>query len=134
MLSDKPLGPAGAVDNLEPALLDELLGHIGSLAAVYHKPPSAFGLVAKKTTVRTGKPPHAALFGWFGSDWNWEGTHTTVGAGRRVDGRHRNIGRLGPQRPHRLQHRRCCCARGCRVRAVHREGANGQSPVSTASN
>ena len=44
------------MDNLEPVLLDELLSYVGSLASVYHKPPSAFGLVSKKTTVRRAPP------------------------------------------------------------------------------
>jgi hypothetical protein len=60
ILSDKPLGPAGAMDHMEPALLDELLGHIGSLAAVYHKPPSAFGLVLKKNAAAAAAQTAAA--------------------------------------------------------------------------
>lgn len=57
VLSDKPLGSTAAFNNLEPQLLDELLGHIGSLASVYHKPPSAFGLATKSAVRRTARPP-----------------------------------------------------------------------------
>lgn len=42
VLSEKPLKDTGLMDNLEPSLLDELMYHIGSLASVYHKPPSSF--------------------------------------------------------------------------------------------
>lgn len=41
MLCEKPL-ISEETDLLEPSLLDELLCHISSLAAVYHKPPSTF--------------------------------------------------------------------------------------------
>jgi len=27
---------------MEPALLDELIGHIATLSSIYHKPPEAF--------------------------------------------------------------------------------------------
>ena len=30
------------MENMEKNILDELISHIGSLASVYHKPPSAF--------------------------------------------------------------------------------------------
>lgn len=41
VLAEKPL-ISEETDLLEPTLLDELVCHIGSLASVYHKPPSAF--------------------------------------------------------------------------------------------
>lgn len=41
VLAEKPL-ISEETDLLEPTLLDELICHIGSLASVYHKPPSAF--------------------------------------------------------------------------------------------
>nr|XP_061801081.1 AP-2 complex subunit beta isoform X4 [Nerophis lumbriciformis] len=40
VLSEKPL-ISEETDLIEPTLLDELICHIGSLASVYHKPPSA---------------------------------------------------------------------------------------------
>jgi hypothetical protein len=40
-LSDKP-PVAGEGSGLSPALLDDLLYHIGTLASVYHKPPETF--------------------------------------------------------------------------------------------
>ena len=41
VLAEKPL-ISEETDLIEPTLLDELIGHISSLASVYHKPPSAF--------------------------------------------------------------------------------------------
>ncbi|PAV88047.1 hypothetical protein WR25_20299 [Diploscapter pachys] len=41
VLAEKPL-ISEETDLLEPSLLDQLVCHIGSLASVYHKPPSAF--------------------------------------------------------------------------------------------
>lgn len=41
VLAEKPL-ISEETDLLEPTLLDELICHIGSLATVYHKPPSSF--------------------------------------------------------------------------------------------
>lgn len=41
VLAEKPL-ISEETDLLEPALLDELICHISSLASVYHKPPTAF--------------------------------------------------------------------------------------------
>uniref|UniRef100_A0A6G1S6Y9 AP complex subunit beta n=1 Tax=Aceria tosichella TaxID=561515 RepID=A0A6G1S6Y9_9ACAR len=41
VLAEKPL-ISEETDLLEPALLNELICHIGSLASIYHKPPSAF--------------------------------------------------------------------------------------------
>lgn len=54
VLAEKPL-ISEETDLLEPTLLDELICHIGSLASVYHKPPSAF--VEGKTIVRKSLPP-----------------------------------------------------------------------------
>lgn len=34
--------PNSLQDSLDPSLLDQLLGDLGTLASVYHKPPSAF--------------------------------------------------------------------------------------------
>jgi len=52
VLSEKPLSQEGAVENLDPLLLEELLTHIGSLAAIYHKPPSTFlNTKAKKVLI-----------------------------------------------------------------------------------
>ena len=41
VLAEKPT-ISEETDLLEPALLDELICHIATLASVYHKPPSAF--------------------------------------------------------------------------------------------
>ena len=41
VLAEKPL-ISEETDLIEPTLLDELICYIGSLASVYHKPPSAF--------------------------------------------------------------------------------------------
>lgn len=54
VLAEKPL-ISEETDLLEPTLLDELICHIGSLASVYHKPPSAF--VEGKSTLRKTLPP-----------------------------------------------------------------------------
>ena len=54
VLAEKPL-ISEETDLLEPTLLDELICHIGSLASVYHKPPSAF--VEGKTAARKSLPP-----------------------------------------------------------------------------
>ncbi|RWS31302.1 AP-1 complex subunit beta-1-like protein, partial [Leptotrombidium deliense] len=54
VLAEKPL-ISEETDLLEPTLLDELICHIGSLASVYHKPPSAF--VEGKPSVRKALPP-----------------------------------------------------------------------------
>jgi len=53
VLAEKPL-ISEETDLLEPTLLDELICHIGSLASVYHKPPSAF--VEGKSAVRKTLP------------------------------------------------------------------------------
>lgn len=42
VLTERPLANAGTYDSMEPSLLNELIDHVGSLASVYHKPPSAF--------------------------------------------------------------------------------------------
>lgn len=41
VLAEKPL-ISEETDLLEPTLLSQLICHIGSLASVYHKPPSSF--------------------------------------------------------------------------------------------
>uniref|UniRef100_A0A8R1TYM3 AP complex subunit beta n=1 Tax=Onchocerca volvulus TaxID=6282 RepID=A0A8R1TYM3_ONCVO len=46
VLAEKPL-ISEETDLLEPSLLDQLVGHIGSLASVYHKPPSSFVDITK---------------------------------------------------------------------------------------
>lgn len=46
MLAEKPL-ISEETDLLEPSLLDQLVCHIGSLASVYHKPPSSFVDITK---------------------------------------------------------------------------------------
>lgn len=57
VLAEKPL-ISEETDLLEPTLLDELICHIGSLASVYHKPPSAF--VEGKSALRKSLPPRSA--------------------------------------------------------------------------
>uniref|UniRef100_A0A9J2Q7C6 Clathrin adaptor alpha/beta/gamma-adaptin appendage Ig-like subdomain domain-containing protein n=1 Tax=Ascaris lumbricoides TaxID=6252 RepID=A0A9J2Q7C6_ASCLU len=47
VLAEKPL-ISEETDLLEPSLLDQLVCHIGSLASVYHKPPSSFVDTAKQ--------------------------------------------------------------------------------------
>ncbi|XP_015793849.1 AP-2 complex subunit beta isoform X1 [Tetranychus urticae] len=56
VLAEKPL-ISEETDLLEPTLLDELICHIGSLASVYHKPPSAF--VEGKTGLRKSLNPRS---------------------------------------------------------------------------
>ncbi|VDK69887.1 unnamed protein product [Litomosoides sigmodontis] len=46
VLAEKPL-ISEETDLLEPSLLDQLVCHIGSLASVYHKPPSSFVDITK---------------------------------------------------------------------------------------
>ncbi|NWI61142.1 AP1B1 protein, partial [Calyptomena viridis] len=58
VLAEKPL-ISEETDLIEPTLLDELICYIGTLASVYHKPPSAFvegsrGVVHKSLLPRTG--------------------------------------------------------------------------------
>uniref|UniRef100_A0A8C9YZI8 AP complex subunit beta n=1 Tax=Sander lucioperca TaxID=283035 RepID=A0A8C9YZI8_SANLU len=69
VLSEKPL-ISEETDLIEPTLLDELICHIGSLASVYHKPPSAFvegshGIHRKHLPVQHSSPvssgPAAAM-------------------------------------------------------------------------
>lgn len=55
VLAEKPL-ISEETDLLEPTLLDELICHIGSLASVYHKPPSAF-VEGKTAAARKSLPP-----------------------------------------------------------------------------
>nr|XP_061801080.1 AP-2 complex subunit beta isoform X3 [Nerophis lumbriciformis] len=66
VLSEKPL-ISEETDLIEPTLLDELICHIGSLASVYHKPPSAFvegshgihrkHLPVQHSSIETGESP-----------------------------------------------------------------------------
>ncbi|XP_028852295.1 AP-1 complex subunit beta-1 isoform X2 [Denticeps clupeoides] len=58
VLAEKPL-ISEETDLIEPTLLDELICHIGTLASVYHKPPSAFvegsrGVQHKRLPARAG--------------------------------------------------------------------------------
>uniref|UniRef100_A0A668SAB0 AP complex subunit beta n=1 Tax=Oreochromis aureus TaxID=47969 RepID=A0A668SAB0_OREAU len=69
VLSEKPL-ISEETDLIEPTLLDELICHIGSLASVYHKPPSAFvegshgihrkHLPVQHSSIDTGESPVSA--------------------------------------------------------------------------
>ncbi|XP_071012745.1 AP-1 complex subunit beta-1-like isoform X5 [Oncorhynchus clarkii lewisi] len=57
VLAEKPL-ISEETDLIEPTLLEELICHIGTLASVYHKPPSAFvegsrGVMHKRLPART---------------------------------------------------------------------------------
>ncbi|XP_071496866.1 AP-1 complex subunit beta-1-like [Diadema antillarum] len=56
VLAEKPL-ISEETDLIEPTLLDELICYIGSLASVYHKPPSAF--VEGRTAARRFLPTRA---------------------------------------------------------------------------
>ncbi|NWS20215.1 AP1B1 protein, partial [Pachyramphus minor] len=77
VLAEKPL-ISEETDLIEPTLLDELICYIGTLASVYHKPPSAFvegsrGVVHKSLPPRTGssesaESPDAAPAGVQGAD------------------------------------------------------------------
>ncbi|KAM6377407.1 LOW QUALITY PROTEIN: AP-1 complex subunit beta-1 [Pluvialis apricaria] len=63
VLAEKPL-ISEETDLIEPTLLDELICYIGTLASVYHKPPSAFvegsrGVVHKSLPPRTGSSESA---------------------------------------------------------------------------
>ncbi|XP_056157941.1 AP-1 complex subunit beta-1 [Lampris incognitus] len=58
VLAEKPL-ISEETDLIEPTLLEELICHIGTLASVYHKPPSAFvegsrGVQHKRLPTRAG--------------------------------------------------------------------------------
>ena len=57
VLAEKPL-ISEETDLIEPTLLDELICYIGSLASVYHKPPSAFveGRTAARRMLPTRQP------------------------------------------------------------------------------
>uniref|UniRef100_A0A2K6P404 AP complex subunit beta n=1 Tax=Rhinopithecus roxellana TaxID=61622 RepID=A0A2K6P404_RHIRO len=63
VLAEKPL-ISEETDLIEPTLLDELICYIGTLASVYHKPPSAFveggrGVVHKSLPPRTASSESA---------------------------------------------------------------------------
>ncbi|XP_058014452.1 AP-1 complex subunit beta-1 isoform X1 [Ahaetulla prasina] len=63
VLAEKPL-ISEETDLIEPTLLDELICYIGTLASVYHKPPSAFvegsrGIIHKSLPPRTGSSESA---------------------------------------------------------------------------
>uniref|UniRef100_A0A673GY39 AP-1 complex subunit beta-1-like n=1 Tax=Sinocyclocheilus rhinocerous TaxID=307959 RepID=A0A673GY39_9TELE len=66
VLAEKPL-ISEETDLIEPTLLEELICHIGTLASVYHKPPSAFvegsrvHLRIPHTRVSTRPHPHSPL-------------------------------------------------------------------------
>ncbi|KAJ3603883.1 hypothetical protein NHX12_028624 [Muraenolepis orangiensis] len=58
VLAEKPL-ISEETDLIEPTLLEELICHIGTLASVYHKPPSSFvegsrGVQHKRLPIRSG--------------------------------------------------------------------------------
>uniref|UniRef100_A0A0R3RXU5 AP complex subunit beta n=1 Tax=Elaeophora elaphi TaxID=1147741 RepID=A0A0R3RXU5_9BILA len=59
VLAEKPL-ISEETDLLEPSLLDQLVCHIGSLASVYHKPPSSFVDITKHP-LRTTKAATGAV-------------------------------------------------------------------------
>ncbi|KAK0400049.1 hypothetical protein QR680_003325 [Steinernema hermaphroditum] len=54
VLAEKPL-ISEETDLLEPSLLDQLVCHIGSLASVYHKPPTSFVDTARQPLRHTGE-------------------------------------------------------------------------------
>ncbi|XP_018425692.1 PREDICTED: AP-1 complex subunit beta-1 [Nanorana parkeri] len=63
VLAEKPL-ISEETDLIEPTLLEELICYIGTLASVYHKPPSAFvegsrGVVPKRLPPRAGSSESA---------------------------------------------------------------------------
>uniref|UniRef100_A0A0K0FUA5 AP complex subunit beta n=1 Tax=Strongyloides venezuelensis TaxID=75913 RepID=A0A0K0FUA5_STRVS len=51
VLASKPL-ISDEVDSLEPSLLNQLINNIGTLASVYHKPPSSFTKISSQTGQR----------------------------------------------------------------------------------
>ena len=57
VLAEKPL-ISEETDLIEPTLLDELICYIGTLASVYHKPPSAF-VEGSRGVVHKSLPPRA---------------------------------------------------------------------------
>uniref|UniRef100_A0A8R1IY03 Alpha_adaptinC2 domain-containing protein n=1 Tax=Caenorhabditis japonica TaxID=281687 RepID=A0A8R1IY03_CAEJA len=61
VLTEKPL-ISEETDLLEPSLLEQLVCHIGTLASVYHKPPSSF-IDPAKAPLRQINPVPAAKFG-----------------------------------------------------------------------
>ncbi|XP_051981147.1 AP-1 complex subunit beta-1-like isoform X4 [Xyrauchen texanus] len=65
VLAEKPL-ISEETDLIEPTLLEELICHIGTLASVYHKPPSAFvegsrGVQHKRLPARAGSGESAEI-------------------------------------------------------------------------
>uniref|UniRef100_A0A6Q2YWY0 AP complex subunit beta n=1 Tax=Esox lucius TaxID=8010 RepID=A0A6Q2YWY0_ESOLU len=72
VLAEKPL-ISEETDLIEPTLLEELICHIGTLASVYHKPPSAFvegsrGVMHKRLPARTGSPDVGTIAGGSGTE------------------------------------------------------------------
>uniref|UniRef100_A0A803VUS4 AP complex subunit beta n=1 Tax=Ficedula albicollis TaxID=59894 RepID=A0A803VUS4_FICAL len=61
VLAEKPL-ISEETDLIEPTLLDELICYIGTLASVYHKPPSAF-VEGSRGVLHKGLPPRTGLLG-----------------------------------------------------------------------
>uniref|UniRef100_A0A8C0FZQ1 Adaptor related protein complex 1 subunit beta 1 n=1 Tax=Bubo bubo TaxID=30461 RepID=A0A8C0FZQ1_BUBBB len=61
VLAEKPL-ISEETDLIEPTLLDELICYIGTLASVYHKPPSAF-VEGSRGVVHKSLPPRTAPSG-----------------------------------------------------------------------
>uniref|UniRef100_A0A0N4Z2F6 AP complex subunit beta n=1 Tax=Parastrongyloides trichosuri TaxID=131310 RepID=A0A0N4Z2F6_PARTI len=55
VLAEKPL-ISEETDLLEPSLLNQLICHIGSLASVYHKPPSSFIDITRQPLKKLGLP------------------------------------------------------------------------------
>uniref|UniRef100_A0A673GX70 AP-1 complex subunit beta-1-like n=1 Tax=Sinocyclocheilus rhinocerous TaxID=307959 RepID=A0A673GX70_9TELE len=73
VLAEKPL-ISEETDLIEPTLLEELICHIGTLASVYHKPPSAFvegsrGVQHKRLPARAGSPGLAATTCYFSGSY-----------------------------------------------------------------
>uniref|UniRef100_A0A1I7ZGW8 AP complex subunit beta n=1 Tax=Steinernema glaseri TaxID=37863 RepID=A0A1I7ZGW8_9BILA len=60
VLAEKPL-ISEETDLLEPSLLDQLVCHIGSLASVYHKPPTSFVDTARQPLKNTAEPANASV-------------------------------------------------------------------------
>uniref|UniRef100_A0A0K0FUB9 AP complex subunit beta n=1 Tax=Strongyloides venezuelensis TaxID=75913 RepID=A0A0K0FUB9_STRVS len=55
VLASKPL-ISGETDFLEPSFLNQLINHIGTLASVYHKPPSSFIDTSRQPLKKLGVP------------------------------------------------------------------------------
>ncbi|CAI4231072.1 unnamed protein product [Auanema sp. JU1783] len=62
VLAEKPL-ISEETDLLEPSLLDQLVCHIGSLASVYHKPPSSFIDTTRQPLRQAGVPFNGSTAG-----------------------------------------------------------------------